>query len=121
MAMLRLHRMIGILFVLILLTCSTGLPTAKAAETWTSCVPAEIMTYSVRIHVRCAASVGGVLYFAVSTTDAQFASRILSVISSAQVAGRTLTILYDPADLSGGQIGCQTNDCRLIRAAGFGQ
>lgn len=119
MSKLRWH--IGTALLFITLTSSMGLPTTKAAETWTSCVPVEIMTYTVRIHVRCAASVGGVLYFAVPTTDSQFASRILSVISSAQVAGRTLTILYDPADLSGDQIGCQTNDCRVIRAAGFGQ
>ena len=65
--------------------------------------------------------IGGIFFFAVSTQDAQFAARVLSVITTAQVAGRTLTILYDPADLSGAAIGCQNNDCRLIRAVGFGQ
>ncbi len=94
---------------------------AQAAETWTSCTPVEIMTYQVRVHVRCAAAVGGITFFAAATQDAPYAARVLSVITAAQVAGRTLTILYDPADLSGAAIGCLTSDCRLIRAVGFGR
>lgn len=94
---------------------------AKAAETWVSCTPVSIVTYQVRVHVRCAAPVGGILFFAVSTQNSAFAARVLSVIATAQVAGRTLSILYEPTDLSGAAIGCQTNDCRLIRAVGFGQ
>lgn len=94
---------------------------AQAAETWISCTPVEIMTYQVRVHVRCAAAVGGITYFAAATQDAPYTARVLSVITAAQVAGRTLTILYDPADLSGAAIGCLTSDCRLIRAVGFGQ
>ncbi len=94
---------------------------ANAAPTWISCVPVQVMNYRPRIHVKCAAPVGGIIYFAASTADSGFVNRTLSVLSTAQVAGRTLTILYDPADLSGASIGCQTNDCRLIQAVGFGQ
>jgi hypothetical protein len=94
---------------------------AEAAETWVSCTPAAIATYQGRLHVRCTAAIGGITFFAASTQDAAFAARVLSVITAAQVAGRTLSILYDPADLSGASIGCATNDCRLIRAVGFGQ
>jgi hypothetical protein len=94
---------------------------ASAAETWTSCTPTEVMTYKVRVHVRCAASVGGISFFVVETQDVAYAARVLSVISTAQIVGRTLNILFDPADLSGAAIGCQTNDCRLIRAVGFGR
>jgi hypothetical protein len=87
------------------------------------CTPIGVMTYtkSGRVHVECAAAVNGIRFFAVSTGDAANAARVLSTITTAQVAGRTLTILYDPADLSGASIGCQTNDCRLILAVGFGQ
>jgi hypothetical protein len=94
---------------------------AAAADTWISCVPIEIATYAVRVHVRCAASVGGISFFAVSTQDAAYAARVLSVVTAAQVAGRTLSILNDPADLSGSAIGCQNADCRLIHAVGFGR
>ena len=94
---------------------------ANAAETWISCTPVEIVTYAVRVHVRCAAAVGGITFFAVATQDTAYAARVTSVITTAQVAGRTLTILHDPADLSGAAIGCQTSDCRLIRAVGFGR
>jgi hypothetical protein len=94
---------------------------AKAAETWISCTPVEIMTYRTRVHVRCASAVGGVTFFAAATQDSAYAARVLSVITAAQVAGRTLSILYDPADQSGATIGCLTTDCRLIRAVGFGR
>jgi hypothetical protein len=106
---------------LFLLALSLSSKQAQAANTWISWAPVEIMTYQGRVHVRCAAPVGGVLFFAVSTQDSAFAARILSVIATAQVAGRTLSLLYDPTDLSGAAIGCQTNDCRLIQAVGFGQ
>jgi hypothetical protein len=93
--------------------------TAKAAETWVSCTPVRVVTYQGRVHVQCAAPINGVVYFAVSTQDSAFAARVLSVIATAQVARRTLSILYDPADLSGAAIGCQNTDCRLIRGVGF--
>jgi hypothetical protein len=94
---------------------------AAAADTWVSCTPIQVVTYSSRVHVRCAAAIGGISFFAVSTSDPANAARVLSVITAAQIAGRTLTILNDPADLSGAAIGCQNADCRLIHAIGFGQ
>jgi hypothetical protein len=92
---------------------------AVAAETWVSCTPVEVATYQIRVHVRCASSVGGITFFAVATQDTPYAARVLSILAAAQVAGRTLSILYDPADQSGAAIGCLTSDCRLIRGVGF--
>jgi hypothetical protein len=94
---------------------------AEAAQTWITCTPVDIATYSGRVHVLCAAPVGGISFFAVSTQNSAHAARVLSVISTAQVAGRTLKILYDPADHSGAGIGCVVTDCRLIIAVGFGR
>ncbi|MBI5030055.1 MAG: hypothetical protein HZB51_05975 [Chloroflexi bacterium] len=94
---------------------------APEAATWIFCTPVQIVTYSSRVHVQCQTAVGGISYFVVSTSDASKAARFLSVISTAQVAGRTLSILYDPADTSGTSIGCQSSDCRLMQAVGFGQ
>lgn len=91
--------------------------------TWVSCTPDEVMAYtdSERIHVLCAESFNGVRYFALGTEDAASVARILSVLTTAQVAGRTLSILYDTDDVSGEAIGCNPADCRLILGAGFGQ
>jgi hypothetical protein len=91
--------------------------------TWVSCTPNEVMAYtdSERIHVLCAESFNGVRYFALGTEDAASVARILSVLTTAQVAGRTLSILYDTDDVSGESIGCNPADCRLILGAGFGQ
>jgi len=96
---------------------------APEDETWVACTPTEVMAYteSERIHVRCAESFNGVRYFALGTDDAASVARVLSVITTAQVAGRTLSIRYDTDDVSGESIGCLPADCRLILAAGFGQ
>lgn len=93
------------------------------AAVWVTCTPLEVMPYvnAQRIHVKCAESYSGIRYFAQSTTDTASVARSLSVLTTAQVAGRTLTIRYDPDDLSGANIGCLTSDCRLIIAVGFGQ
>lgn len=93
---------------------------APAASVWISCTPIGVATYTRRVHVQCSAAVGGISFFAASTADPSYAARVLSLISTAQVAGRTLSILYDPADTSGTGIGCGSSDCRLIQAVGFG-
>lgn len=103
------------------LVCAILSGQVEGADTWTACVPVEVATYQGRIHVRCAASVGGINFFAASTQDTAYAARLLAILTAAQVAGRTLNILFDPADQSGAAIGCGVNDCRLIRAASFGR
>jgi hypothetical protein len=100
-----------------------GSGVAAAAVTDISCIPVQVAVFTTapRLHVRCAASVGGITFFALSTADGPLAARVLSILSTAQVAGRTLGIRYDPADTSGTSIGCQANDCRLIVEVWFGQ
>lgn len=88
---------------------SAGLATAQ-------CVPANVGVYDERVHIKCAAATAGIQFFAKSTTDANEVARVLSVLTIAQAMGRTIDILYDPADTSGTAIGCQANDCRLILA-----
>ena len=95
--------------------------TTQATAVQVSCVPIGIMTYAIRVHVQCQTAISGISYFAVATSDGAYAARVLSVITAAQVAGRTLAIQYDPADTSGAAIGCQAASCRLATAVGFGQ
>ena len=92
------------------------------AATWANCVPTEVIAFSNRIHVRCAAAVGGgIRFFAVPTSNAPHAARVQSMLTTAQVAGRTLRILYEPGNTSGSSFGCGPQDCRQISAVGFGQ
>lgn len=94
---------------------------ARAAEEAVACDPVAVAVFSSRIHVRCAASVGGgIFYFAHSTQNAADVQRLLTVLTAAQVAGRSLLIWTDLADTSGTSIGCGAADCRLLRAASFG-
>ena len=96
---------------------------AWAAPLDVFCTPNQVVVFTEapRLQVRCDESFSGVVYFAAPTADPAQAGRILSVIQTALVAGRTLIVNYEPADLSGAVIGCQSNDCRLIRRIGFGK
>lgn len=90
---------------------------APDGSVWKTCTPNNVAVYSSRIHVRCNESYSGIRYFAYPTRDAAAAARYLSLLTSAQVAGHTLSILYDPADTSGASYGCAASDCRPIQAA----
>lgn len=89
---------------------------APEAETWVSCTPLNVGALNNRIHVRCAESYGGVTYFAMPNDNPAHVARTLSLLSTGQVAGRTLSILYDPADLSGNDWGCAESNCRALHA-----
>jgi hypothetical protein len=108
---------------LVLLALGLATAAARAAPADVFCTPNQVVVFTEapRLHVRCDESYGGVVYFAAGTNDAAQAARILSIIQTALVAGRTLVINYDASDLSGTAIGCQPNDCRLIRRIGFGK
>ena len=92
--------------------------TAFAATKTFTCHPSDVGVFpQKRIHVRCAPADGAIEWFALGIADAGDANRILSLVSTAYALKKSLTIWYDPADLSGGAIGCLTKDCRLIQGA----
>ncbi len=84
------------------------------AAIWYRCTPANVAAYPARIHVKCTVANAGILYFAYPTRDTANASRFLSLLTSAEVAGKQVDILYDPADTSGSAFGCAASDCRTI-------
>jgi endo-1,4-beta-D-glucanase Y len=89
--------------------------TAFAAQKVFNCNPDGVAMFPTsRIHVRCSPGDGSILFFALGVSNSAEANRVLSIISTALVTKRKLQIWYDPADVSGASIGCQTNDCRLI-------
>ena len=88
------------------------------ALVFTTCTPVNVAVFDQRVHVKCLETAGGIRYFAVSTADSQKAGRYLSVFTGAILAGRQLSIRYDPDDsTSGPPIGCQASDCRVAVAA----
>jgi hypothetical protein len=118
-SMRALHFRILLLAELLLTLTAVAPPAAAAADA--TCVPNQVAVFANRIHVRCAAAIGGVVYFALPTADAPLAARVLNILTTAQVAGRTLGINYEPSDTTGSAIGCSPSDCRLIRGVWFGQ
>jgi hypothetical protein len=90
---------------------STGVGTAQ--EKFALCKPVETASFANRVHVRCEIPVDGkFVFFAASTQEPRFASRMLNLSMVGQVSERTLSILFDPNDQSGVAFGCLANDCR---------
>lgn len=120
----------GSVLAVVLFTLAVGLTQAQspeppeaplalepAAATWYTCTPVRVASFATRIHVRCAAAApNGIWYFAYPTSDTANASRFLSLLSTALVAGKQVNVLYDPADTSGAAYGCLAADCRALRA-----
>ncbi|NOZ51153.1 MAG: hypothetical protein GXP37_14075 [Chloroflexi bacterium] len=90
--------------------------TSPSSASWVNCTANSVAVFSNRIHVRCTQSYSGIRYFAYPTTDAASVARFLSILTSAQVSGHLLQVLYDPADHSGTSYSCASNDCRPIQA-----
>ena len=88
---------------------------ALSAEKLFKCNPREVAAFSKRIHVVCSPGDGAIVFFALGLSSQDHANRVLSLASTAVALKKTIQILYDASDLSGANIGCQTNDCRLIR------
>jgi hypothetical protein len=87
--------------------------------TYFTCKSTEVRVFPERIHVRCdKAASGGIVYFAISTTNSAHAARILSLLTTAHLTARNLVVEYDPNDTSGTAFGCQANDCRRILSVG---
>jgi hypothetical protein len=104
-----------------LLCGSLGAANTVAAQPRdTACKPLNVVVWEVqpRVHVQCVAAVGGIKYFAYRSNDRNVAL-VLTILTTARAAGADLVINYDPADTSGAAWGCNTSDCRPIRAVGF--
>lgn len=97
-----------------------ALPTIALAEQTThSCKPVDVTTFANRVHVRCStATSGGILFFAVPTSNNENAARILSTLLAGHIAGKTLVIGYDTTDTSGSAFGCLQSDCRRLLYVG---
>jgi hypothetical protein len=89
-----------------------------------ACAPAEVITTKTLVQVQCrtAVQVKGleeVNVFAVGVEDAAFASRVLRVAMSAQIAGYRVKISFISSDVSGDRLGCPAKTCRLIQTIGL--
>lgn len=83
----------------------------------TTCTPVNVAVFvGSRIHVRCAeVQAGAPTFYALSTEDRDV-DRILSILTSAITAGKTLFIFYNSA-ASANPTGCLEQDCRKIETA----
>jgi|ERR1043165_3995418 hypothetical protein len=105
-------------FALVIAAAATS---ARAEFTSHDCVIAEIQlvvtsTAGPRVAVRCtAAAPGGISWFAYNMqANPDRAKMVLSLLSTAQAAGRNVAIAYESTDTSGNAWGCLVADCRSI-------
>jgi hypothetical protein len=68
------------------------------------------------MHIRCAADIEGIWYFAVPTSDSKHAARMLATMLTAHATGQWTSVLFDPMDTSNLPPGCLETDCRLLLA-----
>lgn len=83
---------------------------------WYNCTPANVATYTSRVHVKCDVPDGAIWYFAWPSSDSKGAARTLSLLLTAQATGSSVTVLYDTEDTSGTAYGCAEADCRAMMA-----
>ena len=81
-----------------------------------SCDPVEVATlYNQRVHVKCAANIGGFIYFAVPTSSSDMANQVLGLATIALTNNKTLGITFDKNDNSGPAYGCDLSNCRPLQ------
>jgi hypothetical protein len=91
-----------------------GLPSFGA-----TCLPVEVTTTKDRVQIKCKIPLqapAGLQFFAVGADDPAFASRVMKLAATAQIANAQIQIVFNPNDLSGERIGCPANTCRVIQA-----
>ena len=111
-----MNRLVKIFFPLVLLLVAVTAAQAAAPTAVADCSPTEVAVYHSRIHIRCAEGIkdgaATITFWAVSTRDAQWANRFLSLGSTALVSGRHMRFTFTPGDTSGTAFGCLAQDCR---------
>lgn len=81
------------------------------------CNISEVGIFDNRIHIRCYTGGepgGAITYFAAPTSDTQRAARLLSMMLTADAAGKRLFVAYDTA-ASGAAFSCAVSNCRPIQ------
>lgn len=98
-------------------------PAFAVTQTHT-CKSTEVAVFAERIHVRCntpatVSTSTGIIFFALSTSNSVHVARILSLLTSAHIAQKTIWITFDPNEVSAATFGCLVNDCRRILSVGM--
>ena len=80
-------------------------------------VASSLISTGDRIAAKCESPApGGIYWFAYNITkEDETVKMVLSLLSTARVAGRSVLVSYESSDLSGDRWGCQSNDCRIIK------
>jgi hypothetical protein len=90
-------------------------PIGANAVEYFGCKLKDVTVFNNRIHARCTtATTGGIYFFAVPTSDAAKANRLLTIGTTVLVSGRKFVAIFEPSDTTGTSFGCQADDCRAL-------
>jgi len=87
------------------------------------CTLRDVVVFGNRVHCQCTTTTSDgpakIRYFAVPTTDAKLADRLLTIGTTALVSGRRFIAGYTKGDTSGSSFNCNSNDCRKLTYFGI--
>jgi len=87
------------------------------------CTLRDVVVFGNRVHCQCTTTTpdgsSNIRYFAVPTTDAKLADRLLTIGTTALVSGRRFIAGYTSGDASGNSFGCNSKDCRKLTYFGM--
>lgn len=113
----RQNRVLSAFFALAFLV--PGIATAAEFR----CTLRDVVVFGNRVHCQCTTTTpdgsANIRYFAVPTTDAKLADRLLTIGTTALVSGRRFIAGYNSGDTSGNSFGCNSNDCRKLTYFGM--
>ena len=105
-------RMLGLVVVCLFV----GAVRANAQANFT-CNPVNVASFASRVHVKCNPGDGPIVFFAVSTANTATAQRFEDLALSALINNKTLTLQFNPADVTTGPVfGCASSNCRAASA-----
>ncbi len=105
--------------VLLVSSSSARAQTGPLVNTTFDCTPDFVGVFTNRVHAHCNPAAGVFQWFAACSTGSgsAYASRVLSVFTTAKVTGKSVRVYYDTADTSGTACGCNAGDCRVVWGA----
>ncbi len=111
---------LAVVALLLISSRITRAQTGPSAVANYACTPDYVAAFTNRVHAHCSVAYNSsISWFAACSTGSgsAFASRALSIFTTAKVTGKSLRVYFDPNDSSGTACGCSFTDCRVITGA----
>lgn len=93
-----------------------GVPGVSLAPAGEGRPPLAVGEFRPYVFVVCSKGMPRIFFVPSTGDDSGFATEALSIIGAAHLGGKALNIIYDPADVSGQDLGCASPICKRMLA-----